>query len=45
MLNQLFSRHFVRSAIFNGGWWLLGVVMQIGAGAIGRLRLVNKTAG
>jgi hypothetical protein len=28
-----------------GGWWLLGVIMQIGAGAIGRLRLVNKTAG
>jgi hypothetical protein len=26
-------------------WWLLGVSMQIGAGAIGRLRLANKAVG
>jgi hypothetical protein len=27
-----------------GGWWLFGVIMQIGAGAIGRLRLARSTA-
>jgi hypothetical protein len=26
-------------------WWLLGVGMQIGAGAIGRLRLANRAVG
>ncbi len=28
-----------------GCWWLLGVVMQIGAGAIGRMRLARKAVG
>jgi hypothetical protein len=28
-----------------GCWWLLGAIMQIGAGSIGRLRLTNKPAG
>jgi hypothetical protein len=28
-----------------GCWWLFGVVMQIGAGAIGRLRLANDAVG
>jgi hypothetical protein len=28
-----------------GGWWLIGAIMQIGAGSIGRLRLTNKAAG
>lgn len=28
-----------------GSWWLLGVAMQIGAGAIGRLRLASKAIG
>jgi hypothetical protein len=28
-----------------GCWWLIGVAMQIGAGAIGRLRLVNSAVG
>jgi hypothetical protein len=28
-----------------GCWWLLGVVMQIGAGVAGRLSLLNKAAG
>src|SRR5450432_3427552 len=28
-----------------GCWWLFGVTMQIGAGAIGRLRLVNDAVG
>ena len=26
-------------------WWMLGVIMQIGAGLIGRLRLVGRIAG
>jgi hypothetical protein len=26
-------------------WWLLGVVMQIGAGVAGRLSLADKPAG
>jgi hypothetical protein len=26
-------------------WWLFGVGMQIGAGAIGRLRLANGAVG
>jgi Mg2+ and Co2+ transporter CorA len=28
-----------------GSWWLLGVVMQISAGLIGRSRPVNKAIG
>jgi hypothetical protein len=28
-----------------GCWWLLGAIMQIGAGSIGRLRLANKAVG
>jgi hypothetical protein len=28
-----------------GCWWLLGAIMQIGAGSIGRLRIANKPAG
>lgn len=28
-----------------GCWWLIGVAMQIGAGAIGRLRLANNAGG
>jgi len=28
-----------------GSWWLLGVVMQISAGLIGRSRLASKAAG
>jgi hypothetical protein len=28
-----------------GSWWLLGVLMQIGAGLIARLRLANKAVG
>ncbi len=28
-----------------GSWWLLGVIMQIGAGLIARLRLANKAVG
>jgi hypothetical protein len=28
-----------------GSWWLLGVMMQIGAGLIARLRLANKAVG
>ena len=28
-----------------GSWWLLGVIMQIGAGLLGRLRLANKALG
>jgi hypothetical protein len=28
-----------------GCWWLIGVAMQIGAGAIGRLRLANEVVG
>jgi hypothetical protein len=28
-----------------GSWWLLGVLMQIGAGSIARLRLANKAVG
>ena len=28
-----------------GCWWLFGVIMQIGAGAIGRLRLARKAVG
>jgi hypothetical protein len=28
-----------------GSWWLLGVIMQIGAGLIVCLRLANKAAG
>jgi hypothetical protein len=27
-----------------GSWWLFGVILQIGAGAIGRLRLASGTA-
>ena len=28
-----------------GSWWLLGVIMQIGAGLTGRLRLAGKAVG
>ena len=28
-----------------GCWWLLGAIMQIGAGSLGRLRLTDKPAG
>jgi len=28
-----------------GSWWLLGVIMQIGSGLLGRLRLANKALG
>jgi hypothetical protein len=28
-----------------GCWWLIGAIMQIGAGSIGRLRLTNRAAG
>jgi len=28
-----------------GCWWLLGAIMQIGAGSLGRLRLANKATG
>ena len=28
-----------------GSWWLLGVIMQIGAGLTGRLRLAEKAVG
>jgi hypothetical protein len=28
-----------------GSWWLLGVIMQIGAGAIGRLRVKDHATG
>jgi hypothetical protein len=28
-----------------GCWWLIGVAMQIGAGALGRLRLANSAVG
>ena len=28
-----------------GSWWMLGIVMQIGAGAIGRLRAGDHAAG
>jgi hypothetical protein len=28
-----------------GSWWLLGVLMQIGAGLISRLRPANKAVG
>jgi hypothetical protein len=28
-----------------GSWWALGIVMQIGAGVIGRLRLADKVLG
>jgi len=27
-----------------GSWWLFGVILQIGAGAIGRLRLASGAA-
>jgi hypothetical protein len=27
-----------------GSWWLLGLIMQIGAGSIGRLRFARQTA-
>jgi Mg2+ and Co2+ transporter CorA len=26
-------------------WWMLGVILQIGAGLIGRLRIVSRIAG
>jgi hypothetical protein len=28
-----------------GCWWLLGAIMQIGAGSLGRLRLADRAAG
>ena len=28
-----------------GSWWLLGIVMQVGAGLIGRSRLASKAVG
>jgi hypothetical protein len=28
-----------------GSWWLIGITMQVGAGAVGRLRFASRAAG